>query len=220
MSSPPRARRPPNDLSPPDVNSEMVRWTRILSIFTVVLAVASCIADVFIIGQWHAATEAQQDTRQQLRAAVGWAGVTIVPANMVNKQPTTYALVGMFQNYGNTRTNTFTAWDSVKYFEHDVPNDQDFTRPYNKIETHNLIIGPNSPQVLGAVTLSKIEVDHVIHHDGVAVLWGHADWSDVFDRTTSHPINVCVFLIPQLAPDGNLVGFNAIPVRPDCNTSG
>jgi hypothetical protein len=53
-----------------DLNKQMVRWTRALSIATIVIAVATAFSGFFILKQWQSVTDAQSDSREQLRAYV------------------------------------------------------------------------------------------------------------------------------------------------------
>jgi hypothetical protein len=59
-----------------DFNKQMVRWTRALSIATIVIAVTTAFSGFFILKQWQSVTDAQSESREQLRAYVTFDGGT------------------------------------------------------------------------------------------------------------------------------------------------
>jgi hypothetical protein len=196
----------------------VARFTGLLALFTFLLVVTSTVTDGFIYLQWQASLDAQRDARQQLRAVIAQGGVSVLPTNVKDGKPTTYLFFFNFQNLGGTRTNTFNAWVSMRYFSGNVPNSQDFSRPYDKIETNNTIIPPNSTAQLSPVALSSEDVEGAKSHLGVAVAWGHAEWSDIFEPKVIHNITFCLFAIPQDSGNGAVV-FKPAPVKQDCNHS-
>ena len=212
--------------TPPDGrDSEVGKWTKavarftgLLALFTALLVIASVVTSIFIWEQWQASLDAQRDIREQLRAVVTQGGVTVVPANVKDGKPAAYAFFFNFQNVGGTRTKTFMAWVSMKYFPGSVPNSHDFSRPYDKIETNNIIIPPNGTSLLSPVILSSDDVETTKNNLGVATAWGHAEWSDIFEPKVIHNLAFCVLVIPQVANDAPML-FKLAPIKQDCNHS-
>jgi hypothetical protein len=153
-----------------------------------------------------------------LRAFVNIVGVNqaIVPDK--DNKPAFYFFQPVFQNYGSTRTATFTAWASIKYFDGGVPNNQDLTKPFSKINPSNTIIGQNGIYPMQPVDITAEEQGKIIAKQGVGLLWGHADFADIFNPATIHPISFCYLLNPIQATNGQIV-LQPIPYRPECNSN-
>ena len=202
-----------------DPHRVIAKWTRAVAIFTFFLVAASAASDYFIYQQYRVANDAQTDTREQLRAVITFSGGEILIVKDQNKKPLYYLFLAKFQNFGATRTDTFQAWVSIHYFQGDVPFSQDFSKPWQKIDIGVSIVGPNSATFLSPVTISGQEAADAEAQKGKIVIWGHADWSDIFQTGNIHPINFCQTMQPITDTDGNTT-FRPIPLRPDCNTSG
>src|SRR6185312_7621395 len=128
-----------------------------------------------------------------------------------------YAFAPQFQNYGGTRTSLFHAWASVHYFG-TVPNNIDLTRPYDKVDNVEQVIAPNSFVQIGPVGIGGDDLEKALAADGFSLLWGHADYADIFSPATIHHISFCVALRPVHTSDGKTV-LGVSPYRPDCNSS-
>ena len=223
---PPPNQRTESNPQKPDrsIDQAMVHWTRAVAFFTFLLFVTSAIANFFIYKQWQESIAAQKDTREQTRAMVVIDDLDVFPANVFQDHAALIGFVVKFHNIGGTRTASFTSWASIHYFPGGVPNSQDFSKPWNQIASNNSVIGANSAFVLPPVTLSASDVDDVRATLGVAVIWGHAEWSDIFDKKDIHQINFCLNVTPQPAPTGfpginGLSGFTSVPVKADCNNN-
>ncbi len=68
--------------------------------------------------------------------------------------------------------------------------------------------------------LTHSDADAVLHQQGVAIIWGHAVYSDIFDRDSIKTIDFCYTLAPSIdsiqSPDKPII-FNKVPFRTDCN---
>jgi len=199
---------------------EMVRWTRAVAVFTGFLVIANVIANFFIHQQWVTANRAQSDTREQLRAVVAFAGfdVIIQKGPPPDNKTLAYAFAAKFQNFGGTRTNSFRAWDSIQYFDKEVPNNVDLSKPRLAVDIANATIGPNSPYSLQALTLSPEEADKIAKKEGIALIWGWAEYSDVFQPSDIHPLRFCVVLSPINTTTGEVVP-QPMPYKNECNSN-
>jgi hypothetical protein len=197
---------------------DIARWTRAVAWFTFALVVVSTVADFFIYAQYRVANDAQIDTRDQLRAVVTLSGATQVLSEKQGQgKALEYFFVLHFHNFGATRTNGFKAWDSIHYFPGNVPNSQDFTKPWQKVRYGNVIIGANSTYDLPAGSASVAEAYDVVYKKGQIILWGHAEWSDIFDPRIN-PINFCFNMLPNtITPEGNIY-FRPDEYQAECNS--
>jgi hypothetical protein len=194
----------------------MVRWTRAVAIFTLLLVLTSAITDVFIYLQLKIASDAQVDSRSQLRAWVTFQGATVLVTNDKDNKPAFYSIVPTFQNFGGTRTARFNGWTNIQFFEGDVPNNVDLTKPRLKIDTADTVIGPNSIYQLAPITFTANEVDRADKKESTLLMWGRAQWSDVFEPSVSHDISVCIVFTPTSKTTNGQVALQAVPYRTDC----
>jgi hypothetical protein len=218
-------RNPPSGTEA-QIQGDLIRWTRRVAIFTGVLAtftgllfLANVAANFFIYRQWRVASDAQENTRSVLRAVVTVNAVTLTVSNDKDGHPAYYSFAPTFHNFGSTRTDRFNAWYNIKYFPVNVPDNMDFTKPATPIETRDIIIGPNSSPLLQPVTVTKDEIDHALKKDGVIVIWGHADYSDVFDPKVTRPIGFCLLLNPTTNTTTGEIVVQPTTYRNDCNTN-
>jgi hypothetical protein len=171
----------------------VAKWTKWVAIFTKLLFFANA-AGLYLIGkQWQTAANTQADNREQLRALVSLSNnITVLPANFVEHKPTIYAFIANFHNFGGTRTARFTAWVSIKYFDGEVPNNQDFSKPYNKMDNiRDSVIAPGGDNQVAPVAVTSDEVGKAVSKQGVIVLWGRVEWADIFNPSQIHHISFC-----------------------------
>jgi hypothetical protein len=211
---------PPGGLqmSPTDQNSarrDMATWT--IAAFTIILAFATIITSYFIYGQWTAAVEAQNETRQQLKAYVTFEGGSQITGNDPSGKTINYLFQPRFHNWGATRTSHFVAWASVKYFDGDVPNNLDFSKPFEKVSAQDTILGPNGVSSIG-VTLPVDDAIKTKNKQGIAVIWGHADWGDIYNPGDLRSVSFCLKLVPVSSDGDNRILFAPQPYKPECNT--
>lgn len=196
---------------------DIARWTGVVAIFTVVLAFATLISTYFIYGQWKAAVDAQADSREQSRAFVAFAGGTQV-INDKDSVTINYVFLMKFHNWGATRASKFAGWTSVHYFPTAIPNSQDFAKPFDKLnETYVNPLGANSEGSF-PVSLSAEDAINAKNNKGVVVIWGHADWADIYHPDISYPVNFCLTLKPMSSDGDNRIVFQPVPLKPECNT--
>lgn len=142
----------------------------------------------------------------------------MTPVNFLNGKPTAYAFIGRYHNYGTTRTSHAEGWISTHYFKDTVPNSQDFTKPWDKLENINTIVGGNSDRLVGPVAVGADDVQNALNNRGTIVVWGRANWVDVYQRDKEKNLNFCYSMNPSQTPSGDIV-FQIAPFRTDCNTS-
>jgi hypothetical protein len=196
----------------------IARWTAAVALFTLALVIVSGIADYFIYQQWSVALQAENSNREQLRAVVSAPGIVQINLPDKDNKPAGVGFITQFQNFGGTRTAAFSAWTSVHYFDGGVPNNFDPTKPYDKVDIPNSTVGPFGIMQLGAVTITNEEEDKAQKKVGVVILWGHADYSDLFEPRKNHAINYCYLLTPATATNGQAI-FQASPYKGFCNNS-
>ncbi len=201
----------------------MVRWTKVVGIFTALLFATSAIANVFIWLQWRVAANAQIDTREQLRAELSFQGISEITIPSTDGSGFNYAFVSVFNNVGGTRTFKNRGWTSIHYFPKSVPNSQDFSKPWDDIHPQNIPAGPNATIQTYPVTLPKADAEAVMRFEGIAVIWGREEYSDIFDKGQTTVIEFCYSLAPAIMSEQRLnlpnvpVMFRTVPFRDDCN---
>jgi hypothetical protein len=139
--------------------------------------------------------------------------------NNKDGKPEYYSFMPVFQNFGATRTDRFNAWYSIHYFVGNVPENWDFTKPETKLTTADIIIGPNSAPLLQPVTITALDVDNALKNSGSIIIWGHAEYSDVFSPKESRPMNFCFRETPTTNTTTGQIAFVPTAYRSDCNTS-
>src|ERR1700676_1116245 len=205
------------DKPPTRFERDLVKLTRSVAWFTGLLFLANAGALFFIYQQWSVANKTQIDTREQLRAVLTVQGAIVIPATEANGKIDGYNFISTFNNFGATRTASFQAWNSIKYFEGGVPNNLDLGKPYKPIDLGNSIIGPNSSYQLPPVGVPIADVQSVIDKKGEILLWGHGEYADIFDQTKIIAIKFCILINASVGPDGKTL-LQAVPYRTDCNT--
>ena len=235
------AQNPPSRTPPPQVPSvteaSMAKWTRILAFSTIGLMIftaalvgtsvwailtaqdqnATAIKAEIDASEQNKITQAAQfDTREQLRAVIGLAGLNgFASVNAPNNEPG-FTTVATFQNYGGTRTEHFIAWASIHYFEKELPNGIDLTKPYDKVDLRDVIVGPGAPSPIAVFTTKK-DVDAAVARQGVLVIWGLANYNDVFSPDQNHVVSFC-YNVNVSSLNGQYI-FNSSPLRAECNYS-
>jgi hypothetical protein len=213
----------PNE-KPVSPHERTATWTRVLATSTVVLSIATIVSAYFL---WRTDETLKQTlveirnsiavNREQLRAVVSFTGGTVLITKDKEGKPTYYIFSALFQNHGGTRTEHFKAWDSIHFFENTVPNNLDLAKPWQQLDTSDTIIGPNSPYQLQGVTIDNDTVQKVLRKEGVILLWGKAEWSDIFEPAIVHPIGFCMLVIPNQATTTGEILPQFVPYRNDCN---
>jgi hypothetical protein len=228
---------PPQPHSPQDGQSSsqqhhgLVKWTGAVAIFTGLLFLVSAISDWFIYWQYSVANRAQIDAREQLRAVVSQNGGAEVTLHQPGPE---HKLGGMtftahFFNTGGTRTAWFNGWISAHYFDGEKPPaNLDLSKPYNEITATNTIIPANTPFDLGPVAIPGGDAEKRFAKQGVGLVWGHAEYADIFEPNNAHPISFCIIVTPQITPQSSADGVpinitdlppRLSPYRVDCNQS-
>jgi hypothetical protein len=196
----------------------MVQWTRAVAIFTFFLVLASAVSDWFIYRQYKVANDAQFDTREQLRAVVTFQLMNEFIQADKDGKILSYAFQPQFFNSGGTRAAKFIPWGSVKYFDGDIPNSLDLTKPWFKIDLVESVIGANSTGAIQPVTLNPEEASNVSDKKGAVLIWGQATYVDIFQPENAHLISYCYKLISVQSTEGKLV-LQPVAYKPECNYS-
>jgi hypothetical protein len=208
-----------------EISGKLVTWTKVVGVFTGLLFVATlCLffatgmTAYFVWGQWNAAIDTQNDARKQLDAFVVFAGGTQIIGNDPQGKTLSYIFVTKFQNFGSTRTQHFAGWHSIHYFDKEIPNSQDFTKPVSAIDVYDTTIGPNTTYEMPAISITPDEAIKAKNKMGVVVIWGSVDWSGLYNNGQLFPILFCLKLEPVSSVGDERIVFKAIPLKPECNT--
>ncbi len=199
-----------------DPHKTIARWTGAVAFFTFVLACATIASSYYISGQLSAMTNAQNDAREQLRAYVTYEGGSQI-INDKAGETINYIFAPIFHNWGGTRTSKFLGWASVHYFPGTVPNSQDFSKPFDAITNYNTTLGANSAQPI-PVSLPAPDAIKAKNNEGIVVIWGHADWADIYHPENVYPVSFCFTLKPVSSDGDNHIIFQPVPYKPECNT--
>jgi hypothetical protein len=101
----------------------------------------------------------------------------------------------------------------VKYFEPDVPNNTDFSKPFDKIDDiPNTIVGPNGESDI-TVALPVDDAIKAKNKQGIAIIWGHVDWSDIYNTDDVKSISFCLKLVPASSVGDNRILFQPVPYK-------
>jgi len=217
----------PQEADPNKAHRDIARWTLAVAVFTFLLFVVSGVSDYFIWQQYVVANEAQRDTREQLRAVVNPVGGEAIYSTSPTPDHKILAItfIANFRNNGGTRTAWFHGWISAHYFDGaGPPNNLDLTKPYDKIDTSDTVIGPNAVTGVGPATIFGNDVDRLLARQGIGLVWGYVEYADIFDPAKSHPIGFCLLVTPvqpnPAVPPGGLPPLPSLtPYRSDCNYS-
>jgi len=58
----------------------------------------------------------------------------------------------------------------------------------------------------------------VSQKQGIALIWGHADWADIFEPNKIHPISFCM-RFETISTIGGPAALKPVPYQADCNKS-
>ena len=199
------------------LSRKMVAWTRVVGVFTGLLFVASVIADGFIYWQASTANTTQSDVREQSRAFVTFLGAQQINFNDPSGTTINYNFQTHYHNWGTTRTNEFHGWTSVKYFEKEVPNNADFSKPYEAVPFIPGIIGGNG-DAFQVVNLPAGDAIKAKNNQGVVIIWGLGEWADIYHPDIVNPVRFCLKLVPAQSNGDNNIIFQPNVFKPECNS--
>ncbi len=220
MAQPPKTPQQGNQQSggvSEELSIRMVRWTRIVGVFTGLLFFASAIADGFIWWQASTANSTQADIREQSRAFVTFVGAQQINYNDPTGTTINYNFQTHYHNWGTTRTNEFDGWTSVKYFENEVPNNMDFSKPFEAVPIVPGIIGGNA-DAFEVVNLPSGDAIKAKDKQGIVIIWGFGEWADIYHPGIVNPVRFCLKLVPAKSDGDNNIVFQPIIFKPECNS--
>jgi hypothetical protein len=209
-----------------EYGTEVAKWTKWVALFTGVLGICTLLLVImtglsayYIYGQWDVAIKSQADLRLQNSAYLTFTGGQQITYQN-NGASINYAFNAIFHNWGNTRTAQLIPWASIKYFPGMVPDNIDFTRPLSEIPA---VVGinqapGNSEILVGPVSISREDAIHAKNKEGIVVIWGQLQWSQIYDQGTLYPINFCLALTPISSDGDEKIVFQPKIYKPECNT--
>jgi hypothetical protein len=138
----------------------------------------------------------RNDSREQLRAYVTYEGGSQIISESKEGITFNYIFAARFHNWGTTRTSKYSGWTSVHYFPNTIPNSQDFSKPFDSIPAvYNSTVWANSPAEY-RVALSNEDAINAKNNKGIVVIWGHVDWTDIYNPEIVYPVSFCFSLKP------------------------
>jgi hypothetical protein len=202
-----------------ETNLKMARWTKVVGVFTAVLAVVSILTGGFTAWQADTAATTARETREQLRAVMQLTGIGYLYAPAAETGELAWGFTANFQNFGGTRAAGVSGEQSAQYFDGTVPNNTDFSKP--KVELEKIapnIVGAGATVTIQPVAIKPDDVQKALRKEGVIVVWGKMRYSDIFNPNQEHVISFCQRVIPVQPPNKDApLAFNIGPFRPDCN---
>lgn len=175
------------------IDRAMVRWTSAVAVFTGLLVAATVISDYFIYSELAENKAEHLLTREQLRAFLTAPSFSFVQGNNAKTGQPNFAIILTFQNVGGTRTAWAHGWASVHYFMGGVPNNFDYTHPYEKIESGTDTIVPANGFMSAGVGLSFDDFKHAIK-SGVVLIWGANEYATIYEPDKKSPTSFCFAL--------------------------
>lgn len=123
-----------------------------------------------------------------------------------------------FQNAGGPQIGHFNGWISTHYFGDVIPTNFDLTQPYNKTNISSQIIKSFTTLDLGPATIPAEDAAKLLARKGMALVWGRAEYSDIFEPNKMHAISFC--LLADMTPGvHDESGLRMTLYRSDCNTN-
>ncbi len=226
---PAMVKKPVGIILPPDSNrtdKELANWTRLVATFTALLGICTLLLVVmtglsayFIYQQWGTMIQAQDDLRLQNSAYLTFTGGNQVVTEDKG-QAINYFFNAVFHNWGNTRTAKLTPWASVKYFPGVVPQNMDFTKPESDIPAHvGISQAPGNSEIfVGPVAISRDDAVRAKNKEGVVIIWGQLQWSQIYAPDNMYTINFCLTLTPVSSQGDERIVFQPNAYKPECNT--
>lgn len=206
-----------------ETNQQMAWWTKVVGIFTAVLAVLNIPTLLFVGWQAWTAARVAEETRSQLRAVMQIASLQTVAGVMEITLTPSFGFLATFQNLGSTRAEKVKGWQSVQYFEGDIPFNSDLSKPAKEIEIGNpTVVGPNATFQMSPVAVKPGEIDKAVRREGILVMWGNITYSDIYSPTVTHSISFCQRITvaqPSADSKDKQLIFSMTPFRSDCNKS-
>jgi hypothetical protein len=177
--------------------------------------------------QARATEELFNATKEQQRALISAPNINVFSTQVREIRPdgsqsdatSGYTFIPQFRNLGTTRTGPFTAWVWIQYFDKEVPNNLDLTKPYSDLTNRlNAFIIPGLGTAdLSPITITQAYVDKVLNKEGVLLLWGYYEYSDIYEPTKMKQSRTCMIVNPHPPVNGGVTQFTPTQYRSDCN---
>ena len=153
-------------------------------------------------------------TRSQLRANLALTIANYLVNNSDGK-PLAWIFTPVWKNSGGTEALHANGWVAIRYFSPDAPQDFDFMQFGNNITPAPITIPQGSEIMHQTQSVSPEEMQNIVQHAGIGVIWGHIEYSDIFQKATVHHMHYCLRIFPS-----NIGAIVSFPLyRPECNYS-
>jgi hypothetical protein len=134
--------------------------------------------------------------------------------NPINEEIQTCTLQPVWENTGATPTRNGRSQVNWKYFEGNVPEDFDFAdvddlgnRILSADAYRPLIVGPKSTAIAPVINLDPAILRQVRDLQGKLLVWGFAEYDEIFPGTPRHRTEFCYQVAVSGSP-ANHVGFS------------
>jgi hypothetical protein len=105
----------------------------------------------------------------------------------------------------------------VKYFEKEVPNNTEFSKPYDAASIIPGIIGGNG-DAFQVVNLPAGDAIKAKNNQGIVIIWGLGEWADIYHPEILNPIRFCLKLVPAQSNGDNNIIFQPSIFKSECNS--
>ena len=134
--------------------------------------------------------------------------------NPLNEEIQTCTVQPIWENTGSTPTRNGRAHINWKYFERSIPNDFDFgdfdelgNRVLSLDAYRPLIVGPKSTALASIISFEPSMLRQVRDLQGKLLIWGWAEYDEVFTDAARHRTEFCYQLVVSGSPASH-VGFS------------
>ena len=121
----------------------------------------------------------------------------------------------VWENSGTTPTRNGRTYVNWRYFPGSIPSDfdfADFDEMGNRILAYEsysaLVMGPKSKSFSPAIAIDASTVRMVRELEGRVLIWGWAEYDDIFEDSTRHRTEFCYQMIVSGDPPNSHIGFS------------
>lgn len=160
---------------------DLITYTRWLTVFTGVLAVATIILAVFTIGLWWSGKDT---ATRQLRAYLGVFGGEMKIVNLIEGGLGLVVHVE-FRNFGQTPAYDLTTWSAPPVV--DASNAVPFTdpEPPENAEGRSIAFRDAGVNITRTIAISQADIDAVRAGTQRVFFWGAVSYEDAFGKRRS-----------------------------------
>lgn len=198
----------------------ITRWTIVLGLSTVVLALATIVVGYFLFATNQTIKKQVGAALAQLRAYVGYQQIIYAPRLSAEPgRPGLFLGSGIavtWKNFGATPAKEFEYWMSAKWYP--AGSEPDFSKPSEKISERNIMtLGSGTEISSPGLFVPAVDVEKAMSGQGRVFFWGEAIYRDVFPDTPQRHFHFCLVVINMPQAVNEPAAFNVY--KPECNFS-